>query len=262
MKYQTSVFEPLHANLFGPLHATYYDRFHQGKNYRAEVDQMRGVFRREGPVASVLDLGCGTGRHLEALAASGYDVVGVDRSPAMADMARSRLATFPSRAAVVEADLFELSMDRTFDAVIMMFSLIGYQVTNQRVRATLDTLRHQVRPGGLVLFDVMDAAAVLGDARPQSGVGRFMDGDKQMLVAHSTVVNKAEQVIELGLRMWEIAGDEVIDQVDEKHVIRYFQPRELSLLLQVAGLELVGSSPLAAQNTGPAWSRLVWARRS
>ncbi|TCO46625.1 class I SAM-dependent methyltransferase [Actinocrispum wychmicini] len=262
MKYRTSVFEPLHASLFGPLHATYYDQFHQGKNYRAEVDQMRGVFRREGPVASVLDLGCGTGRHMEALAASGYDVVGVDRSPAMAALARSRLADFPAKAAVVEADLFELAMDRTFDAVIMMFSLIGYQVTNQRVRSTLDALRRQVRPGGLVLFDVMDAAAVLADSKQESGIGRFMDGDKQMLVAHSTVVNPVEQVIELGLRMWEIAGDEVVDQVDEKHIIRYFQPREVSLLLQVAGLEMIGSAPLAAQNTGPAWSRLVWARRA
>jgi SAM-dependent methyltransferase len=263
MKYQTSVFEPLHATLFGPLHASYYDRFHQTKDYRAEVDQMRDVFAKEGPVASVLDLGCGTGRHLEMLAASGYDVVGVDRSAAMAERARSRLAAFSARAAVVEADLFELSMDRTFDAVIMMFSLIGYQVTNHRVRATLDALRRQVRPGGLVLFDVMDAAAVLGDERPGSGMGTFKDGDKQLLIGHSTVINTSEQVIELGLRMWEAAGDSIVDRADEKHVIRYFQPRELALLLQVSGLELVGSAPLAGQQRNqPNWSRLVWAKRS
>jgi SAM-dependent methyltransferase len=209
----------------------------------------------------VLDLGCGTGRHLELLAAAGYDVVGVDQSAAAARCARSRLAAFRSRAAVVEADLFELSMDRTFDAVIMMFSLVGYQVTNQQVRSTMDSLRRQVRPGGLVLFDVMDAASVLGGPRPASGVRTTVDGAKQTLIAHSTVVDMPGQVVELSVRTWEFEGAKVIDRAEEKHVVRYFQPRELTLLLQVAGLELVGSAPLAGQDD-PAWSRLVWARRS
>ena len=244
------------------LHAGYYDRLHHDKDYRAEVDQIRAVFAKEGPVSAVLDLGCGTGRHLEMLAAAGYDVVGVDQSAAAARCARARLAAFRSRAAVVEADLFELSMDRTFDAVIMMFSLVGYQVGNRQVRSTLEDLRRQVRPGGLVLFDIIDAASVLGDTPPASGARTFTDGDKQILVAHSTVVDMPGQVVELGLRMWEIDGDRVVDRSDEKHVIRYFQPRELALLLQIAGLELVGSAPLAGQHSGPAWSRLVWARRS
>jgi SAM-dependent methyltransferase len=258
MRYRSSVFEPSHATLFGPLHASYYDRFHQAKDYRAEVDQLREVFAREGSVCSVLDLGCGTGRHLELFAAAGYDVVGVDRSSAMVDQARIRLAGFPSRAAVVEADLFELAMDRTFDAVIMMFSLIGYQVSNQRVQATLAALRRQVRPGGLVLFDVLDAATVLGSVPSGSGVGTFMEGDKEILVAHSAAANIPEQVVELSLRIWELAGDQVADQVDEKHTIRYFLQRELALLLQIAGLQLVGSAPLAGE---AGWSRLVWARR-
>ncbi|GAB3904564.1 class I SAM-dependent DNA methyltransferase [Kibdelosporangium lantanae] len=240
--------------LFGPLHAHYYDQFHRTKDYRSEVDQLRTVFRQAEPVESVIDLGCGTGRHLELLAAEGYSVVGVDSSAAMVAHARARLG----HAQVVEADLFEVSFDRRFDAAIMMFSLLGYQVTNARVRSTLEALGRQVRPGGLVLFDVMSAAAVLGDTRPQSGVGTFVDGDRQMLVAHSTVVNPAEQVLELTLRMWEIVDGKVTDQVDERHVIRYFQPLELTLLLDQAGLEYLGSAPLPAR---PPWARLVWARR-
>jgi len=243
--------------LFGSLHAHYYDQFHQTKDYRAEVEQLRTVFHREGPVHTLLDLGCGTGRHLEVLAAAGYSVVGVDRSSAMAARARARLSAYPAE--VVEADLFSVSLGRTFDAAIMMFSLIGYQVTNTRVRSTLDALGRHVRRGGLVLFDVMSAAAVLADPGPQSGVGTFADGDRQMLVAHSTVVNPAEQVIELTLRMWETVDGKVTDQVDEKHVIRYFQPLELALLLKTAGLEYLGSTPLPAR---PPWARLVWARRT
>jgi SAM-dependent methyltransferase len=246
MNNQTSVFEPLHASLSGPVR----EQFHQGKDYRAEVDRLRDVFTAEGSVSSVLNLGCGTGRHMELLAAAGYSVVGVDRSLTMVEQARIRLAGFPSRAAVVEADLFELTMDRTFDAVIMMYSLLGYQVTNHRVRSTLDALRRQVCPGGLVVFDVLDAAAILS-APPAGGVESFVEGDRQVLVAHSSVVNVPAQVLELSLRIWELPGG---GESEEKHTIRYFLQRELALLLQVAGLEMVATAPLAS-------SRLVWARR-
>ncbi|MEV4315440.1 class I SAM-dependent methyltransferase [Actinocrispum sp. NPDC049592] len=241
-----SVFEPLLAALSGPVD----ERFHRGKDYRAEADQLRDVFLKEGSVSSVLNLGCGTGRHLELLAAAGYDVVGVERSPELASRARVRLAGFPSRAAVVEADLFELTMDRTFDAVIMMFAMLGHQVTNHRVRSTLDALRRQVGHGGLVVFDVLDAAQVLASP-PVNGVLSFTSGDREVLIAHTTVVNVAAQVIELCLRTWELPGGGPVEQT---YTIRYFAQRELALVLQVAGLELVGSAPLAA-------SRLVWARR-
>ncbi len=241
-----SVFEPLLAALSGPVR----EQFHRGKDYRAEADQLREVFLKEGSVASVLNLGCGTGRHMELLAAAGYDVVGVERSPDLVARARVRLAGFPSRAAVIEADLFELTMDRTFDAVVMMFSMLGHQVTNHRVRSTLDALRRQVCPGGLVVFDVLDAAQVLA-APPVNGVLSFASGDREVLIAHSTVVNAAAQVVELRLRTWELPGG---GPAEENHTIRYFAQRELALVLQVAGLELVGSAPLEA-------SRLVWARR-
>src|SRR5439155_6053561 len=89
MRYHTQTVEPLHAKLFGRLHAAYYDRFHFQKDYRSEVDQIVTVLAEHGPAASVVDLGCGTGRHLEPLAEAGLEVTGVDRSPAMVDRARN-----------------------------------------------------------------------------------------------------------------------------------------------------------------------------
>ena len=53
------------------------------------VDDLANVVARPGPVA---DLGCGPGAHALALARRGYDVVGIDGSPRMVEVARARAA--------------------------------------------------------------------------------------------------------------------------------------------------------------------------
>lgn len=53
------------------------------------VDDLTKVVAPPGPVA---DLGCGPGAHAVALARRGYDVVGVDGSPRMVEVARTRAA--------------------------------------------------------------------------------------------------------------------------------------------------------------------------
>jgi SAM-dependent methyltransferase len=51
------------------------------------VDELADVVAPPGPIA---DLGCGPGAHTLALARRGYDVVGVDGSPRMVEVARTR----------------------------------------------------------------------------------------------------------------------------------------------------------------------------
>src|SRR5438270_12456190 len=51
------------------------------------ADELANVVARPGPVA---DLGCGPGAHALVLARRGYDIVGVDGSPRMVELARRR----------------------------------------------------------------------------------------------------------------------------------------------------------------------------
>jgi SAM-dependent methyltransferase len=249
---------------FRSLHAQWHDRFHRGKNYRSEVEQLRLILEREGAVGSILDLGCGTGRHLDLLAAAGYEVTGVDRSSTMVAAAKERLARYGERATVVESDLFDLALDRTFGAVIMMFSLLGYQVPNEAALAALGTAHRHLRPGGLLLFDLLDAAAVFGARQPDDGMSVITEGSRQLLTAHSTRMDVAEQVLSFTLRMWLLDAERLIDQDVETHHVRVFLRRELDLLLRRAGFEPLGSAPLAGEDAeaGHKWFWLAWARRT
>jgi SAM-dependent methyltransferase len=246
---------------FGELHAGHYDLLHPAKDYAAEVDQIQALL--DESVESVIDLGCGTGRHLDLLAAAGFRVLGIDRSPSMVEQAGKRLARHGDRAEVRQADLINFTAPARYDAAIMMFSLLGYQVSNADTLAALAAARRQLRPGGVLVFDLLDATAVLGSACPPDGLAVLDDGAKRLLCAHSTVVNVAEQVLDLRLRMWLLHGDFVVDRSDELHRIRLFLDAELALLLRAAGFEPLGSAPQAGarQNSSPDWFRLVWARR-
>src|SRR6266498_3666978 len=80
--------------VFGSNYADAYDILYHDKDYAVECDLIERLFQRFGDdsIASVLDLGCGTGNHSLLLDQRGYEVVGVDRSASMLDHARRKAA--------------------------------------------------------------------------------------------------------------------------------------------------------------------------
>lgn len=263
MNYDADVLESTYESRFGPLPAGHYDRFQLSKDYQSEVDKITEIFEKEGPVNSVVDLGCGSGRHLELLAEAGCRVVGVDKSPDLVGKARDRLARFGDRASVIEADPFDVALDGPFDAAIMMFSSLGYRVTNEGIRAALTAASEVLRPGGLLLFDTVDGEAVLRARMPSRGLAVIDDAGSQLLCGYFNELTISEQLYRLDLRMWRLDGDRVVERADEAHVIRYFLPRELGLLASISGFELIGTAPLAGpQDPATDWLRLVWVRKA
>src|SRR5262249_822723 len=131
----------------------------------AECDLVEEQFRKyyRSEVSTVLDLGCGTGNHAIPLSKRGYHVTGVDRSPEMLEQARQKAvtATSPDNLILHSADIPNLHLHTTFDAVLIMFAVLGYQLGNEDVISTLATARRHLAPGGLLIFDVWYGPAVL-----------------------------------------------------------------------------------------------------
>jgi cyclopropane fatty-acyl-phospholipid synthase-like methyltransferase len=97
--------------------------------------------------ASILDLGCGTGEPmLRYLVERRYDVLGVDASVAMIDLARAR---FPETCFEV-CDMRDLTLQRRFDAIIAWHSLFHLAPDDQR--AMFERFARHLQPGGLLMF--------------------------------------------------------------------------------------------------------------
>ncbi|MDA8285512.1 MAG: GNAT family N-acetyltransferase [Actinomycetota bacterium] len=94
--------------------------------------------------SSVLDLGCGTGRIAEPLAALGHRVVGVDNSPEMLVHLRA--------AQPVKADIATLDLGDRFDAVILASNLVNHPDPATR-QALLDVAAAHFTPSGVLLVE-------------------------------------------------------------------------------------------------------------
>jgi magnesium-protoporphyrin O-methyltransferase len=119
---------------------------------RAGRDAMRALMLSRLPDdlrgCRVLDAGCGTGAMTAELATRGADVVAVDISPALIQIARDRLpATLAPRVSFAAGDMTDPAHGR-FDFVIAMDSLIYYSAAD--IAACLKTLGRRTR-GGIIL---------------------------------------------------------------------------------------------------------------
>lgn len=104
---------------FFDSHAPFYEQNEFTKNTRFEVDFLLGLFDLP-PNSSIVDIGCGTGRHAIELAKRGYSVTGVDLSPGM--LAEARANSMAAGVAVrwIEADAGQFESDILYDAAICL----------------------------------------------------------------------------------------------------------------------------------------------
>ena len=146
------------SHVFASVYADAYDVLYRDKDYAAECDLIKHLFQTygDGAIREILDLGCGTGSHALPLSRQGYGVVGVDRSADMLTHAQRKAVNSQSngRAVFRQGDIRSIDLERHFDAVLMMFAVLGYQLENSDVLSALRTARRHLRPGGLLIFDV------------------------------------------------------------------------------------------------------------
>lgn len=230
------------VGVFGPQYAAQYDFLYQDKDYERECDLLAEVFRQyaHSPVRTILDLGCGTGNHAFPLARRGYGVTGVDRSPAMLERAvqKASLETIATSAPVFQrGDVHDLDLGKSFDAVLMMFAVLGYQLTNDEVSAALATVRRHLKPGGLFVLDFWYGPAVLA-IRPGDRVKSITTPEGTMIRAASTTMDSSRHLAEVQFRVWDIPAAGRPTETTESHVTRYFFPQELALFLSHARFRL------------------------
>ncbi|HEY4744175.1 MAG TPA: class I SAM-dependent methyltransferase, partial [Desulfuromonadaceae bacterium] len=149
-------------------YARYYDLLYRDKDYAAEADFVAGLLLAHAPEArTLLELGCGTGRHAEFLARQGFAVHGVDRSEGMLADAGRRRENLPDdvrgRLAFSPGDARDVRLGRHFDAVVSLFHVMSYMAEGRDLEHAFATARAHLAPGGVFLFDFWYGPAVLSD---------------------------------------------------------------------------------------------------
>jgi len=229
---------------FGPDYADAYDSIYRSKDYDGEADLIERILIRYGFVGSrsILDLGCGTGAHALRLAQRGHRVVGIDRSAAMLTQACAKaVAAGAFSLDFQQADIRHLNLGRRFDAVLMMFTVLGYQRDEAELMAALAAARRHLGPRGVLLFDVWYGPAVLAD-RP---------GERNIRVAHGSgsISRKTRALLDVSRRLCQINFE--LERVDgrgrtekwqEEHFVHYYFRPDLERALGKSQLQLLDLS--------------------
>jgi SAM-dependent methyltransferase len=255
------------AAVFADAYVRAYDALYRDKDYAGECAVLERFFReyadREAPVRSVIDLGCGTGNHALPLARRGYSVVGVDSSIAAIRRAEAKAHDFEQVSLrFVTGDVRTVRLDQRFDAALMMFAVLGYQTENRDVLAALSSARALLENRGLLLFDVWYGPAVI-EQGPSDRKKSVDLAEGQLVRAASGRLDTRRQLCRVSYELSWVQNGSVVERAEEVHIVRFFFPREIELLLETSGFSLLRLSAFPDVDAEPdlnSWNVIAVAR--
>jgi ubiquinone/menaquinone biosynthesis C-methylase UbiE len=107
--------------LYGEL-ARYYDKLYHWKDYTDETTKIKELIKqnRSSPGVSLLEVGCGTGHHIQHLKDT-FQCTGLDLNEGILEVAKEKLPNIE----FIQADMVSMSLGRKFDVITCLFSSIG-----------------------------------------------------------------------------------------------------------------------------------------
>ena len=189
----------------------------------------------------VLDVGCGTGKSFMPLVRRGYRVTACDLSPAMAARARHRARGHAVRVCV--ADMRRLPvLCAGADLVTCLDDAVNYLLEPGDLRAALAGMRRNLRPGGLLVFDVNTLAtygAVFCDGLT------WANGEETYAAVGEPRAVEQGALYATTLQAW--SGGRLV--AESRHVQRHYGVVEIEQALRAARLELLGAYGGAADGS-------------
>ncbi len=208
--------------------ARFYDWIYTRKDYESDAATLLGHIRQRAPRAtSLLDVACGTGRHLESLREQ-LEVAGVDASEQMLEVARERLGDVR----LVHGDMRSFNLGRRFDVVMCLFGSIALLKSLDEARkAVANMVRHLV-PRGLLVIEPWVAEDAWEDGRVDAAAHEFPEG--QIAIASSS--KRVDDVAQLDMQ-YLVATREGVEHISEPLEAGVWTEQDYKSLVADHGLE-------------------------
>ena len=223
-------------------YADYYDSIYKDKDYGNEVDFLEEIFGENKP-KKILEVGCGTGSYTKILLERGYEVTAVDISENMQEIAREKCAC-----KFIKGDIRDITLNEKFDACIAMFAVMGYITKNSGIIEALNNIRRHLKPNGVFIFDVWNGLAVMR-ILPEQRI-KEMENDEIKIIRFAVPNLKAfDHICGVNYKMLILnKGNNTFDEINEKHVVRFYFPQEITHYLEDAGFEVLKICPFLDLN--------------
>ncbi len=215
--------------------APYYDRLMSDVNYGAWIKYIEELFSYAGSRPhKILDLACGTGTPTLLLADRGYEVVGVDRSEEMLEVARSKLKK-GDRVRLLKQDIRKLELDEKFDAALCLFDSLNNLLKEEDLFKAFERTRIHLEDGAPFIFDLNTPYCL----RYYWGDNVRVKEDDDLISIWRTSYNRKKGTSRLHITLLVPLGNGLFNRIDEEHLEKGYEREDVERLLREAGFERV-----------------------
>lgn len=231
-------FFPWFKNWFDSV---YYHKLYSNRNEQEAVLFIDNLVTLLPPAASVIDVGCGTGRHSKRLAEKGFHVTGIDLSSYSLQQARQHNS---NNLQFFRHDMRHAFGKERFDVVLNLFTSFGYFETKAENLQVIENMHNTLKAGGILVIDYLNMHyinrhLVVNEQKEIDGIvydiDRWTDDDffyKHISVKHESIrepLEYTEQVSKFGpkhfesmlgqfnFEIQELYGDYQLNDFDEQH---------------------------------------------
>ena len=198
---------------------------------RKECAVIAGWFIERGvlPGADILDAGCGTGRHSLELARRGYVVLGVDRSPALIDVASRAGETAPGRASFAVGDIAALPAAQY--AAILCRGVLNDVIEDDQRDAVFSAFGRALLPNGTLVLDVREWHASMDRKTAEPLYRKRVSTDRGELTFTSVTELDVDNRLLLVSERHELVSNGEVRVSDGRFVMRCWERDELDARL-------------------------------
>lgn len=216
--------------------AAVYDMFMDNIPYGEWCTYLEGILKEYGVEDGlVLDLGCGTGKLTRLLAGDGYDMIGVDISEDMLEIAMEHRAEEGGEILYLLQDMREFELYGTVRAVVSICDSMNYLMEYEDLVQVFSLVNNYLDPKGIFVFDLNTPykyQKILGEQT-------IAENREEGSFIWENYYDEEEAVNEYDLTLFIREEDGRFRKYEETHYQRAYSLKTVKMALKEAGMEFV-----------------------
>ncbi|MGN1157813.1 MAG: class I SAM-dependent DNA methyltransferase [Agathobacter sp.] len=222
--------------------AKVYDLFMDNVPYEEWCEYLAALFQENGiQDGLVLDLGCGTGKLTRLMEQKGYDMIGVDNSFEMLDIARE---TASENILYLMQDMREFELYGTVRAIYSACDSVNYILEEEELLEVFKLVNNYLDPGGIFVFDINSSFKYYN----LLGENTFAETRKEGSFIWENYFDEEEGINEYDLTLYIEEEDGRFARFQEVHYQKCYELEKIKELLAKAGLEFVNAYDAYTKN--------------
>ena len=218
-------------------YSEYYDLINSEKDYKSEVTYIDKLIKSINlNTKTILDVGCGTGKHIELLHKMGYQVEGIDLSDTMLQIAEKN---YGSEIFFRKGDIKNFKLNKCYDTIISLFHVMSYQISNQDLESSFERVHEHLNPGGIFIFDCWHGPGVLSDL-PSVRIKSFQNESIEITRISEPKIDFLNSKVEVDFKIF--VNNLVENKLwffEEKHNMRYLFYNEICFIADKFNFEII-----------------------